>query len=230
MIRESWLTWKHRAHRYAPVFDHDWAASPYTRASVVNLLLRDRPDKRYLEIGCAGDELFAAVASEAKIGVDPARGGTHRMTSDVFFETHPDARFDVIFIDGLHLYDQVRRDVVNALAALAPGGWIAIHDMLPRDWIEEHVPQISTAGWTGDGWKVAFELAETRGLDFRLLTIDHGVVIVRPGLEAVCLADCRAALRDLRFDYLHRNFDRLPVLDFGAGRAWIDAQRVGRAG
>ena len=39
--------------------------------------------------------------------------------------------------------------------ALKPGGSIAIHDMLPRDWIEEHVPQISTRAWTGDGWKGA---------------------------------------------------------------------------
>ena len=69
----------------------------------------------------------------------------------------------MVFIDGLHLYDQVRRDVANALAVVPAGGWIALHDMFPRDWIEEHTPQISTSRWTGDPWKVGFEPHPDRG-------------------------------------------------------------------
>ena len=230
LIRETWLMRKYRAHRFDRRFDFDWAAQRNTRAAVVNLLLADRPDGRYLEIGCAGNELFDAVMAGCKTGVDPVRGGTHRMTSDVFFAAHPTERFDVIFIDGLHLYDQVRRDVVNALAALAPGGWIAIHDMLPRNWLEEHVPQISSSGWTGDGWKVAFELAETPGLEFRLLTLDHGVGVIRPLTENPPLADRRRVLESERFAYLHNNFGSLPVADYAAGRLWIAGHRHGDPG
>src|SRR5271168_4845465 len=104
------------------VFDFDWAAIRYNRISVVNLLLADRPNGRYLEIGCADNVLFDAVMAADKVGVDPRRGGTHRMTSDAFFAAYAGPPFDVVFIDGLHLYPQVRRDLVNALAHLSPGG------------------------------------------------------------------------------------------------------------
>jgi hypothetical protein len=207
------------------VFDHDWRAIPYTRAALVNRLCAERPEGRYLEIGCAGDELFNAVMAADKVGVDPVRGGTHRMTSDAYFDANPDARFDVIFIDGLHLYDQVRRDLVNALAALNPGGWIALHDSFPRDWLEEHVPQIVSSGWTGDGWKVAFELLETEGVDFRLVAIDHGVVVVKPLHAGVALADRRAELEPARFGYFAAGFARLPVTDYAGVLGWIGAKR-----
>ena len=219
--RERRLIRRYADARSDVVFDHDWRAIPYTRAALVNRLVADRPDGRYLEIGCAGDELFNAVMAADKVGVDPVRGGTHRTTSDAYFASNPEARFDVIFIDGLHLYDQVRRDLVNALAALTPGGWIALHDSFPRDWLEEHVPQIVTSGWTGDGWKVAFELLETEGVEFRLVAIDHGVLVVKPLREGVELADRRRELEPARFGYFAAGFARLPTCDYAAAMAWI---------
>ena len=53
------------------------------------------------------------------------------MTSDEFFELNNE-KFDFVFVDGLE-HDQVRRDVENALRCLNPGGYIALHDMLPRN-------------------------------------------------------------------------------------------------
>ena len=111
----------------------------------------------------------------------------------------------MVFIDGLHLYDQVRRDLDGALRVLKPGGWIAFHDMLPRDWFEEHVPQIRTRGWTGDGWKVAFELLASADVEFRLLAIDHGVVVVKPLTRAPRIPDLSATLGAARFAYLYEN-------------------------
>ena len=222
LIRESFLLNRYRRDAYPHGFDYDWSALRYNRMSIVNLLMSSRPDGRYLEIGCADNQLFDAVLARHKTGVDPATGGTHRQTSDAFFTENPDARFDVIFIDGLHLYDQVRRDVVNALGVLNPGGWIAIHDMLPRDWMEEHVPLISTSGWTGDGWKVAFELAASPDIDFRLIAMDHGIAVLRPLRQDARLADLRADLEPRRFAYLHEHFAHLPVVDYDVARAWID--------
>ncbi len=205
------------------MFDYDWRETPWTRAAVVNRLLSRARGDRYLEIGCAGNELFDAVMATDKTGVDPVRGGTHRMTSDAFFAANPDARFDVIFIDGDHHYRQVRRDLVNALARVAPGGWIAMHDMWPRDWLEEHVPQIVRSGWTGDGWKCAFELLETPGLEFRLISIDHGVLVIRPSKPGIALADRQPDLSDARFRVFADGFERLPVSDYPAAAKWIDA-------
>ncbi|MBP0574550.1 class I SAM-dependent methyltransferase, partial [Mycobacterium tuberculosis] len=89
-----------------------------------------------------------------------------RMTSDAFFATNTE-NFDVVFIDGLHEYAQVRRDVVHALGCLAAGGWIALHDMLPRGWREQHVPRLSRS-WNGDCWKIAVELSHSPDVEFRI--------------------------------------------------------------
>jgi hypothetical protein len=211
----------------ARTLDLDWTAANYNRIAVVNLLLAGNPDGRYLEIGCAGNDLFDAVMAKHKIGVDPERGGTHRMTSDEFFRTDAGARYDVVFIDGLHIYEQAHRDVVNALAHVAPGGWIALHDMMPRTWLEEHVPRISGV-WTGNVWKVAFELARSADIDFRLLRIDHGVGVLRVLKEGAKIPDLHAELADKRFGHFYDNLARLPVVDYATGRDWIE-QSLGAA-
>lgn len=228
ILRETWLTHKYRRNGFAQGFNYDWAALAHDRISIVNHLLSRTAGQDYLEIGCAGDELFNAVQAGSKVGVDPVRGGTHRMTSDAFFSQNPDSRFDVIFIDGLHLYDQVRRDLVHALAAIRPGGWIALHDMLPRDWIDEHVPQISTASWTGDGWKAAFELAATPSVDFQLVAVDHGVLVVRAPDLPVTLADKVSDLTPRRFAYLYENARILPIIDYPAFEAWVGGRSPGK--
>ena len=70
--------------------------------------------KSYLEIGCNKDDLFSKVSIEKKVGVDPNEGGNVRLTSDSFFNINTDT-FDIIFIDGLHVYEQVKRDVMSVV-------------------------------------------------------------------------------------------------------------------
>lgn len=225
-VRRSLKEWTHRSHAESRTIEIDWYAIPYNRIAVVNSLLAGRPEARYLEIGCFWNVTFDSVMASHKTGVDPVRGGTHRMTSDDFFRAFPDERFDVIFIDGLHTYEQVRRDTVHALERLAPGGWIAFHDLHPRTWIEEHVPDISLGRtWTGDVWKVAFELASTPGLDFRLLRVDHGVGVVRVDSGFAGLVDRRADLASQRFTYFLDHLHELPIVSFEAARDWIAQHR-----
>jgi len=225
-LREWRMSRRYDANRTDRVLDFDWSSTRYNRISVVNLLMAERPNGRYLEIGCADNVLFDAVLAADKTGVDPVRGGTHRMTSDDFFAAYEGPPFDVIFIDGLHLYPQVHRDLENALRHLAPGGWIGMHDMLPRDWLEEHVPQIRTSGWTGDGWKTAFELAAARDIDFRLISMDYGVVVVRPTGPSPQLPDLSAELADKRFKYLIQHLEGLPLVAYEEARTWIDLYRA----
>jgi hypothetical protein len=222
IVREGWLEMKYQRHRVEGFLDHDWAKIPFDRATVVKRLVSLRESPAYLEIGCAENLLFDQVKADRKVGVDPARGGTHRMTSDAFFAANEE-RFDVVFIDGLHHYEQVRRDVVNALAVVPAGGWIALHDLYPRDWVEEHAPQIATSRWTGDPWKVAFELAVTPGVNFRLVAIDHGVGIVRVLSEGVRLADRRSELAPERFAWFRDHLGELPVIDWPTSDRWIEA-------
>lgn len=225
-LREWRMSRQFVTNRTDRVLDFDWTAIRHNRISVVNLLLAERPWGRYLEIGCADNVLFDAVLAADKTGVDPVRGGTHRMTSDAFFDAYDGPPFDVVFIDGLHLYPQVRRDMVNALRHLAPGGWIGMHDMLPRDWLEEHVPQIRTSGWTGDGWKVAFELAAAPDIDFRLVAMDYGVVVARPTGHEPRLPDLGPELADRRFKYLLEHLGRLPLVGYEDARTWIESHQT----
>lgn len=211
---------KYEKYAFDKSFDWQWDKIHYNRIALINLLANKFADARYLEIGCQENHLFNSVATRHKIGVDPERGGNRRMTSDDFFETNK-ATFDVIFVDGLHTYQQVRKDVINSMNCLAAGGWIALHDMLPQNWLEAHVPNISLGAWSGDAWKIAFELSQTLGIDFRIIKIDGGVGVIKPIQAGACLPDLTNQLTDASFAYLYNNLKKLPVIDWHEAYEWI---------
>ena len=62
-------------------------------------------------------KVFQISRLKKRVGVDPVEGGTHKMTSDHFFSINKD-NFDIIFIDGLHEYSQVMKDIKNSLKFL----------------------------------------------------------------------------------------------------------------
>ena len=117
----------------------------YNRIALINLLLKDFNNPSYLEIGCNKNKLFDSIYVEDKIGVDPIAGGNVRLTSDDFFKKN-EKKFDLIFIDGLHEYHQVRRDFENAHKVLKPNGYILLHDMHPRNSYEEYTPELIIYG------------------------------------------------------------------------------------
>jgi len=127
----------------------------------------------------------------------------------------------VIFIDGLHTYEQARRDVINSIKCLKENGWIALHDMLPRDWTEHHIPVVTRDVWCGDVWKVAFELSQTDGIDFKILKIDYGVGVFRVLKRDVVLKDLTGELRDKEFSYYYDNIKALPVVDWKDAQQWL---------
>ena len=217
-IKRRLLKYGHLA--YDKTFDWDWKKTNFNRIALVNLLVSQKPDCAYLEIGCAANDLYDSVPVLNKVGVDPQNGGNVRMTSDDFFRAN-EAYFDVVFIDGLHTYDQLRRDVINSIRFLKPGGWIAFHDMLPRSWMEHHVPYLGLGPWTGDVWKVAFELSRTEGIDFRILKIDCGVGVIRLTKEKPVLVDLTGELADKPFSYFYENISRLPIIEWNDAQAWL---------
>jgi len=52
----------------------------------------------------------------------------YRMTSDQAFEKIKNYEFDFVFIDGLHTYDQLKKDLENYSTLIRKGGVIACHD------------------------------------------------------------------------------------------------------
>ena len=89
-------------------------SNDFMRWNLINKIIQKKGFTSYLEIGCYQDETFSKVKIEKKVGVDPISGGTLRQTSDAFFSTNRDF-FDLIFIDGHHVYDQVIKDINNSI-------------------------------------------------------------------------------------------------------------------
>jgi len=202
-------------------FNIDWGQINYNRIAVINHINVRHGCKDYLEIGCRSNQCFDSIVAGSKIGVDPVSGGTHRMTSDEFFAQCGDQRFDVVFIDGDHTYDQARRDLLNALQHLPVGGWIVLHDMFPREWREANLRQISNF-WTGEVWKLGFDLVQSADVDFRLLKVDHGVGVVRKLRENPRVPDSSEVLRAQSFQFFYENIDELPIVEYADGKIWIE--------
>lgn len=162
-----------------------------TRLEVINFLIGLKGYRSYLEIGCDADRTFKRVRAPNKVGVDPVSGGTLRMTSDAFFAFNQQ-KFDLIFIDGLHLHEQVLRDVSNSIRSLRSGGCIVIHDCLPlhrEQQLEKPVRRVG--GWTGNVWKAIVQLRTDPKLDIAVLNADWGVGVVftRPNTDILCLPE-----------------------------------------
>tara|TARA_B100000424_G_C22839956_1_gene448272 strand:- start:9 stop:719 length:711 start_codon:yes stop_codon:yes gene_type:complete len=158
----------------------DYEKNFYKRHAFINKAISNYKDCKYLEIGVQNNDVFNSIPLkiENKFGVDPVSGGNFKMTSDDFFKKFPDLKFDVIFIDGLHEYKQCQKDCVNAMKQLNTNGVILFHDLLPRSYFEEHVPR-KQSSWTGNIWRVAVELSNSKNVDFKIINIDMGLGILK---------------------------------------------------
>ncbi|MFP9114206.1 class I SAM-dependent methyltransferase [Flavobacterium sp. RHBU_3] len=142
------------------------------RTEIINYLLSGKGDKTcYLEIGVRNPEKnFNHIKASEKYSVDPGvefkeNPVDFKMTSDAFFEKlsaneilNNNIKFDVIFIDGLHLADQVDRDIINALQYIKDDGFIVLHDCNPPT--EFHARERygyyftpANGFWNGTTWK-----------------------------------------------------------------------------
>ena len=61
---------------------------------------------------------------------------------------------------------QILKDFHNSFKFLNNGGYIVMHDLIPRNWLEEHVPRISN-NWCGDVWKISFLLNNNNIIIFK---------------------------------------------------------------
>lgn len=153
------------------------------RINIINHLIQKNGYKSYLEIGCQNNATFDSVQCDIKKGVDPEKGGTHKMDSDTFFSQNQDM-FDIVFVDGLHHSEQVLKDIDNALKFLNKGGTVVVHDLLPWNKELQIVPRIQKA-WTGDCWKAWVKLRSTKGnLKMYVVDTDTGCGIIQRGRQA----------------------------------------------
>lgn len=154
------------------------------RLKIINHFISKGNYLSYLEIGCQNNKTFNAVECKNKVGIDPEKGGTIRIDSDSYFsKLNAEEKFDIIFIDGLHIKEQVIKDIENSLLHLNEGGTIIVHDLLPDNEIMQTVPRISKA-WTGNVWEAWVSIRQNRGdLDMCVVNVDHGCGIIKKGKQ-----------------------------------------------
>jgi predicted O-methyltransferase YrrM len=181
----------------------------------------------YLEIGVdRGDSLRLSRARS--VAIDPAPKPHPKSllgkqglilyvgASDDFFRAYGreailgDTPLDLAFIDGLHRFAQVVRDLEHVERWSHVATVVAIHDVLPRN-VREAAPACPGGAWTGDVWRIVPFLREHRS-DLRCWLTDAtptGMLIVT-GLDPSHrgMADLAAAL-DADFPTAGPEYDRL---------------------
>lgn len=204
--------------------------------------------KAYVEIGVAtGATLALARPPCMAVGIDPKpslQGGIATsvklfpLESDTYFASR-DLRtdleapsFDLAFIDGLHVFQQVLRDFINVERFAAPHSVVLIHDCIPIDPFTA-TPERRSSFWTGDVWKVMAALLKWRP------DLDVQSVATPPsGLGVVCRLDPKNRVLADNFDAIVAEFkDATPPVapkDLRRLLAMVDndwsriAARVGR--
>lgn len=144
----------------------------------------------YVEIGLGhGRSLALASKNTRSIGIDPYQGfwenlnyvspdnpaTLYPLASDDFFKQHDlrqeigNETFDLAFIDGLHLFEQVLKDFINLERYARKDSVVLIHDCLPVDAIVAERERC-TGFWTGDVWRI-IPCLKTFRPDLKIMTI-----------------------------------------------------------
>jgi hypothetical protein len=214
------------------------------RTDVIQAVIDHKQAKTYLEIGVADGDNFIPVRVGRKTGVDPQLGFKrrlklalkalgrgylsillaeyHKATSDDFFARAASSRvFDVVFIDGLHTYEQSLKDVVNSIDHLAEGGVILMHDCYPpnagaarsagswQEAVERELPGPDSP-WCGDVWKTVCNLRSQRpDLTVFVLDCDFGIGVVSRGEPADALELGESELDAMTYVDLARDHESL---------------------
>lgn len=147
----------------------------------INALSHGLLAQSYLEIGVETGETFVDIEAAVRTAVDPqfsfdtdlfADGNTHfhrKRSDDYFAEMPSDEVFDLIFIDGLHKFEQVVRDLSNSIIHSHARSVIVIDDTVPSN-VFSAMPDVGDSvrfreragvedsSWHGDVYKIVFYL------------------------------------------------------------------------
>lgn len=186
-----------------------------TRTDILNYLIKKYNFEDYLEIGVRDPNKgnFNNVKIKNKLGVDPLplikQNNIYVGTSDDFF-TKNKKYFDIVFIDGLHLMEQVDKDIINSLKFLKKGGFILLHDCNPPT--EFHQRDVYCVNgkyppWNGTVWKSLVKLRMTRDdLKINVIDTDWGVGIIS-------LSKNEKLLEEIELDYKNLGKNRKYILN-----------------
>jgi len=186
--------------------DFNWDNFP-KRYELINKVITKKNYKSYLEIGCDENQNFDKINIQEKIGIDPKKGGNIKMTSDSFFRTNQ-KNFDCIFIDGLHTYEQSKKDVINSINVLNENGMIFLHDCLPKSYFHQATPGSRNA-WNGDVWKAIVEYRVKEDFDTFTCFIDEGVGAILKKKNRLILKKKFINFKKITFKEFYYNYKEL---------------------
>ena len=95
----------------------------------------------------------------------------------MFFFKENKSNFDIVFIDGLHTYEQVKKDILNSVNCLLNEGIILVHDCMPDSLGKQAVPRYKMQ-WNGDVWKAIVDLRQQENLEIYTCEIDQGIGVI----------------------------------------------------
>lgn len=186
--------------------------SKIKRYDVINYLIDKYNLINYLEIGVFNGENIRKIKAQHKDGVDPGSEGmvvpevNFKMTSDEFFNLIKghDIKYDIIFIDGLHHSDQVKKDIQNSLNHIIDGGFIVLHDCNPISFESQLVPR-QTIVWNGDCWEAFVEFRDSyEKMKSCTIDTDFGVGVIQVGnKESIDIA------QTITWEYFDKNRKKL---------------------
>ena len=154
------------------------------RWNIINFFIEKYSYKSYLEIGVQQrNQNFEKINISNKFCIDPGTPDADFVgTSDEFFhQLDESTKYDIIFIDGLHIKEQVIVDIENSLKHLNENGTIICHDCLPTTELMQR-REDPGGEWTGDTWKAfAHYRINSIDLDMAVVDTDYGCGIIRRG-------------------------------------------------
>jgi hypothetical protein len=178
------------------------------RTFIIQYLINKYKLENYLEIGVRDGVNFDKIKVKHKIGVDPKpteeciknnknKNNLKICTSDTYFKElrlnnkngnkngTSNKKFDIIFIDGLHLEYQVDLDIQNSLDFLSDNGFIIMHDCNPPTKFHQRENYVLKDGsmpfWNGTVWRsyVKLRMNNNNDLKMNVINCDWGVGILR---------------------------------------------------
>lgn len=203
-----------------------------SRTEIINFLLSKKRNKTsYLEIGVRNpDDNFNKIKSDVKYSVDPGiefeeNPVDFKMTSDMFFKKlsnneilSNEIKFDVIFIDGLHLAEQVNKDIKNSINYIKDDGFVVLHDCNPpSEWhARENYYYNDTpahGSWNGTTWKAFLKWRFESSVNSCCIDSDGGVGILSK-IQMIG-KNIKATNHFFEFDQLDKNRKEfLNLIDF----------------
>tara|TARA_Y100000034_G_scaffold115529_2_gene152805 strand:+ start:2692 stop:3303 length:612 start_codon:yes stop_codon:yes gene_type:complete len=183
------------------------------RSDIINQLIKTYNYKSYLEIGYGTGYTFNKINISTKVGIDGGNGTPPsdttvvRIKSADYFKSAKEqggAKFDIIFIDGSHLSEDVEEDLKGSLELLNEHGTIVMHDCSPPNmFYQERTQSPYVGGWTGDVWKAFVKFRALRAdLSMWVVDTDYGCGVVRFGEQKVLDIDVNT---DLEYKNLDEN-------------------------